>query len=332
MMWRAISRLVSGRSGPGGDLTVLFFHRVLPQHDAMLGDEPVAEAFARVLQWLNSQYTLLPLDEAVQRMQNGSLPRAAAAVTFDDGYHDNFAVAAPLLRSAGVPATFFISTGFLDGGIMWNDRVTEAVRLSAADHIDSGSLGLGPLALGGLAARGQVAGQILLALKYLGPDERDAAVNQVVAACGCSLPTDLMMSSEQVRSLSQQGFGIGAHTVTHPILASLGDAQARQEITQSRATLETLLGRKVGLFAFPNGRMGKDFDARHAAMAREAGYEAAFTTEPGVCTKLSDPWSLPRFTPWDRTELRFRLRLLSNQRTRSAGIRPPSAEASATER
>jgi peptidoglycan/xylan/chitin deacetylase (PgdA/CDA1 family) len=306
--------------GPRGTLSVLFFHRVLPEPDAMLSDEPTAHSFATLLAWLLSQYTLLPLDEAVQRLGAGSLPAAAAAITFDDGYRDNYSVAAPLLQRMGVPATFFISTGFLDGGIMWNDRVTEAVRRSPLQKLSLPALGLHGLVLGTAAQRGLVAGRVLGALKYLPPTERELAVQQVVTASESPLPTDLMMRSDDVRALADQGFVIGAHTVSHPILASLEDAAAQVEILQCRQTLERLIGRRVGLFAYPNGRAGKDFDVRHRNMAKAAGYDAAFTTEAGAADALADAWALPRFTPWDRTEWRFRIRMLRNQRRRAGSI------------
>jgi hypothetical protein len=65
-------------------------------------------------------------------------------------------------------------------------------------------------------------------------------------------------------------------------------------------------------------------------MAREAGFEAAFTTEPGVCDAAADPWALPRFTPWDRGEFRFRLRLLANQRRRRSALHDARPSAPST--
>jgi peptidoglycan/xylan/chitin deacetylase (PgdA/CDA1 family) len=314
MIWKAMSRLNS-RGGPAGNLSVLFFHRVLPTPDAMLGDEHTEASFARLVGWLKSQHHILPLDEGVARWRAGTLPPAAAAISFDDGYRDNFTVVAPLLRRLGVPATFFISTGFLDGGIMWNDRVTEAVRRADLPFLRLPSLGLADLPLGTPAQRGAVASQVLTALKYLAQPERDEAVAQVEHACGDpQLPVDLMMRSDDVRALAAQGFGIGAHTVSHPILAKLDDASARREIEHCGQTLATLVGTAVGLFAYPNGRAGKDFDSRHRAMVQAAGYQAAFTTEPGVCNDKADTWALPRFTPWDRKEWGFRMRMLANQR------------------
>jgi peptidoglycan/xylan/chitin deacetylase (PgdA/CDA1 family) len=75
---------------------------------------------------------------------SGALPERAAAITFDDGYADNFTRALPLLREQGLPATFFVATGFLDGGRMWNDTISEAIRRCNEDVVDLSAIGLTP--------------------------------------------------------------------------------------------------------------------------------------------------------------------------------------------
>ena len=315
MSWRLLSRLGS----PGavrGNLTVLFFHRVFAELDPLMPGEPTACSFDAMLGWLQSQFQLLPLDQAVQMCAEGSLPPAAAAITFDDGYRDNHAVAAPLLRRRGIPATFFIASRFLDGGLMWNDGVAEALRQTRLDRLQMPELGLVDLPLAGWPARSHAVATLLDKLKYLPPAERDTAVRSVQTACRTPPPTDLMMTSEQVRDLYQQGFGIGGHTCHHPILMTLPDAEAEREIALGRADLQACTESEVPLFAYPNGRLGKDYDARHREMARRSGFKAGFTTEPGVCHRSSDLWALPRFTPWNRDQWRFRLRLMQNQWSR----------------
>ena len=72
-----------------------------------------------------------------------------------------------------------------------------------------------------------------------------------------------------------------------------------------------LLGQAVPLFAYPNGKPGEDYDERSVALAREAGFEAAFNTVRGAATAGSDLFELPRFTPWDRSRFRFGARMFS---------------------
>jgi hypothetical protein len=84
----------------------------------------------------------------------------------------------------------------------------------------------------------------------------------------------------------------------------------------SRQALEALVDAPVTLLAYPNGRPGVDYTAGTAVLAQSAGFEAAFTTAWGVADASTDPFQLPRFTPWDRTAWRFAGRMLANMRRR----------------
>ncbi|MDH3461346.1 MAG: polysaccharide deacetylase family protein [Burkholderiaceae bacterium] len=324
-MWKLLTTLASP-GGARGTLTVLFFHRVFARVDPMMPGEPTAKSFDTLLGWVQSQFNVLPLAEGVRRLANHSLPPAAAAITFDDGYRDNLDVAAPLLQRRGLPATFFIASGFLDGGIMFNDVVIECMRRCPMEEILLSNLDIASLSLRTWPERGRAAGIVLRALKYLPFKQRADAVQRLPIHCRVELPNDLMLTSEQVRAMAAQGFEIGAHTDHHPILARVSDDMARAEITRGRNRLEAIAERSVRLFAFPNGRWGLDFDQRHCDMAKACGFDAAFSTEPSVCHAGSHLWCLPRFTPWDRTELKFRLRLLTWQRRRAEQTPAPARQ------
>ena len=239
-------------------------------------------------------------------------PRAAACVTFDDGYADNAAVALPILRRRGVPATFFVATGFLDGGRMFNDSVIETVRRASGESLDGGSLGVGAVPIATMEARRAAIDVLIGALKYLPMGERQARVEALAAACGSALPTDLMMTGAQVRELVAGGMEVGGHTANHPILATLSPEEARAEIEDGRRRLEAITGAPVRLFAYPNGKPRQDYLPEHVRMVEEQGFEAAVSTAWGVSGPSSDLYQLPRFTPWDRTPARFLLRLLHN--------------------
>jgi peptidoglycan/xylan/chitin deacetylase (PgdA/CDA1 family) len=233
-------------------------------------------------------------------------------VTFDDGYADNAEVALPLLRQHGVPATFFLATGFIGGGVMWNDSVIESVRRARGDALDVRWLGLDVLAIASVELRRQAIGKLISALKYLPPEERQRKVDRLVAETGCELPAALMLSEDQVRQLHGSGMDIGAHTVSHPILARLDPAQAGNEIGESKRELEAITGMPVTLFAYPNGKPGVDYRAEHVEMVRKLGFKAAVSTAWGVAVAGDDLFQLPRFTPWDKTPGKFLLRLLHN--------------------
>jgi peptidoglycan/xylan/chitin deacetylase (PgdA/CDA1 family) len=302
-------------AGEQGKLSILIFHRVLPSSDPLFPDLPDAAEFNGMLGWLNSWFNVLPLHQAIARLSERTLPERAAAITFDDGYADNHDVALPLLVKNGVPATFFIATGFLTGGLMWNDAIIEAVRRCRASKLVLREIGFDTYAVGSTAEVRQTIDRLLARVKYLPIEERIRISRAIAAIAGVALPDDLMMSGVEVRALRRVGMEIGAHTVSHPILAKLNEEDARQEISASKRALEDLLQEPVRLFAYPNGKPGQDYLPAHPRMVRELGFDAAMSTSPGVADSGSDVMQLPRFTPWDKGRLRFGLRLASNLRT-----------------
>jgi peptidoglycan/xylan/chitin deacetylase (PgdA/CDA1 family) len=315
---RALFHVLSP-AGPAARLSVLIFHRVLRQPDPLWPDEMHAERFDALLGWVARWFHVLPLDEAIARLQAGSLPARAAALSFDDGYADNHDVALPLLLKHRLPCSFFIATGFLDGGRMWNDSLTESLRATRRPVLDLRGLtdaqgaDLGPHALPDVAARRQLLMQLIGRVKYLEPQARLACVDAIATRAEVTLPDDLMMRSEQVQALHRAGMQIGAHTVSHPILTTLTPQSAADEMQRSRQTLAALLGAPVSLFAYPNGKPGSDYLPEvHPALVRELGFSGAVSTQWGASRQGDDPFQVKRFTPWDRGRLKFGLRLARN--------------------
>ncbi|TFW19398.1 polysaccharide deacetylase family protein [Duganella callida] len=310
MLGRSLLRplLRGGRHSPA----IMIYHRVRPQRDTLFPDEVDAAHFARQLAWLTSYCEVMPLLDAVRHMRAGTLPPRAACITFDDGYADNADIALPLLQHYRVPATFFVASGFLNGGRMWNDSVIELIRRAPAGTLDASSLGLGVHRFDTPAQRVDAIMSLLGQLKYLPMAQRLEQVERLSGLLAVPLPTDLMMRDEQVRQLHRAGMAIGGHTVHHPILARLEPPQARAEIAEGKAALERLTGAPVSLFAYPNGGPGTDYGPEHVAMVRELGFEAAVSTSTGAAGDQPDLYQLPRFTPWDRSRLRYTLRLARN--------------------
>ncbi len=309
--WHLAFSILSG-AGPRARLGILIFHRVLPKPDPLFPEIPDAERFGEMMGWVRDWFRVLPLSEAVERLRSGSLPARALAITFDDGYADNAEVAAPILRRYGLPATFFVASGMLDGGRMWNDTVVESLRACAHDELDLALIGLGRFALRDESQRRTAIDAILAAIKRLPYEERAARVDRIAETAAATLPANLMMRSEQLRDLVAFGMEIGAHTVTHPILRQMDDDRAFREIADGREALEGIIAAPVSLFAYPNGVPGVDYDARHVEMVKRCGFQAAVSTAWGVSDRASDHFQLARFTPWDRSRVRFGLRMVQN--------------------
>ena len=303
---------VMSKSGVKARLSVLIFHRVMAEPDPIFPNEVHAHRFDEICGWIRSWFNVLPLDVAAAQLKAGTLPARAACITFDDGYADNHDVAMPILRKHGLTATFFIATGFLDGGRMWNDTVIESIRLTRADALDMGEFG--HFAVKTPAEKAATIGAIIGKIKYLPVAERLAATIHIATTAGVDPPDNLMLTSTQIKAMRQGGMLIGAHTVSHPILARLSNDQARAEIKASKDTLEQLLGERVGLFAYPNGKPGEDYSPQTVDVVRKLGFNGAVCTAWGASRMGDDPLQIRRFTPWDRNKTLFAGRLLTNLR------------------
>ena len=314
--WQALRRLRRYAVPPRkrARLSILIYHRVLADRNALNNWDPTASEFDGQMRALARYFTPLPLAEAVERLDLDELPPRAVCVTFDDGYRDNVDVALPILRRYGIHATFFVATAYLNGGRMWNDTVVESIRGCITPELDLRSMGMDVFPLSDMGQRREAITRILAALKHRPGPAREAGAAQIAAMIGVSRSSDLMMRDDDLRTLRDEGMDIGAHTVTHPILTRVSPADARREINESRIRLGAILGRTISLFAYPNGKPGQDYAAEHVRMVREAGFSAAVSTAAGVAAEGSDLFQLPRFTPWDRKPAAFALRLLLNRR------------------
>ncbi|KPV40329.1 polysaccharide deacetylase [Thiohalorhabdus denitrificans] len=298
--------------GGRGRLGVLIYHRVLEEADPLDPDIPDAATFDWQMGLLAEEFRPLPLAEGVAGLARGTLPPRAVAVTFDDGYADNYTVALPILRRWGVPATFFIATGYLGGGRMWNDIITETVRRWPEGEMDLRHMGLGRWPLDGEEARREARMGLIQELRYRPLEERERVVEGLGAELGGPPSPRLMLDPGEVRALAGAGMEIGAHTRSHPILSTLDPDRARAEVAESKAHLEEITGGACRFFAYPNGRPGEDYGPEHVDLVRAAGFQAAVSTAWGAAGRETSRFQIPRFTPWNGTPRGFYLGLLRN--------------------
>jgi len=287
------NRLASVRHRKGSVL-ILTYHSVLDEPDPMRPSAPTVEVFESQMTVLADEFNVLPLADAVAGLENGRLPPAAVVVTFDDGYADNHRNALPILRKLDLPATFFIATSYLDGGCMFNDCLIEAARAAPSGSWDTGVAPVSEVKLDSLADRLAVAGRLIEAVKYQPLERRKSRVEGLLDRLGMARPTDLMMTSGQVRDLHSAGMTIGAHTYAHPILARLDAAESREEITRGREELQAMVGGQVDLFAYPNGQPKRDYLWRDVEILKRLGFNGAVSTAWGIATAGADSLQLPR--------------------------------------
>jgi peptidoglycan/xylan/chitin deacetylase (PgdA/CDA1 family) len=302
--------LVTLGSGLGTEkkLFVLMYHRILSQPDILESGAISLEKFEWQMQLLAEYFNVLPLDKALSGLQEGTIPSRAVCITFDDGYADNYTNALPVLTRYQLPATFFMTSGFLAGGLMWNDRIRESLRIISADELDLTQFGLACYGIGTPLQKAICSQAITSKVKYFVDQEKEDCIRHIESLAG-PLPNNIMMSAAQLKLLHASGMEIGGHTVTHPILSKLGDAEVKKEIADNKATLEALLGTTLRFFAYPNGKVGHDYLLKHIEIIKECGYQAALSSRWAVANKNSDIWQLPRCMPSESTPAKFMLRM-----------------------
>jgi peptidoglycan/xylan/chitin deacetylase (PgdA/CDA1 family) len=306
-------------AGAAGQLSIFIFHRVLPEVDALRPGEPDPSRFEHIVKFLVRYFQVLPLSQAVRALRDSQLPRAAACITFDDGYLDNLTTAAPILRRHGASATVFVATGFSGGDCMFNDKVIEAVRALSPGDGDWREFGLGQYSITDDASRVQLIRRTLGELKYRPVKQRAEIAGELARRAGVGGTCTFMMSAPQLAEWHHLGFEVGGHTVRHPILARLSEADAYAEICDGRHQLKEWLGAAPEAFAYPNGIPGQDYGPRDVELVKRAGYSSAFSTARGAAAPGADFYQLPRFTPWDQSMWAFGLRcaqtLVATRRT-----------------
>lgn len=257
-------------------LRILMYHR-FPPH--------LLKNFGEQCSYLAANYHVVPLEEATQRLLSGERTSNMAVITVDDGYADFHDIAAPVLRHHHLPATLFVTTGFINRSCwMTGDRVRYHF-----DHAPGGTVHVtddhGQVRVFSTAAP-HAAGELRAYLKCV----PESTKRRVLAELSRDVPlpepdatpdTYRPCTWDQLRKLMEDGVSIGAHTVTHPILSRLATVQEVEgEIAGSKVQLEQQLQRPVTLFAYPNG-MREDFNGASLDCVR-AHFAAAVTAMRGL--------------------------------------------------
>jgi peptidoglycan/xylan/chitin deacetylase (PgdA/CDA1 family) len=248
-------------------------------------------------------------------LSSGSLPERAAALTFDDGYRECIDHVLPELVRADLHATFFVPTGHLLGEVTFFERITTAIESCELDELDLVDLGLGRYTMDMPLRRGAVAAHLCSRIKYMPPSRTEELADLISQRTRSTTPPPATMTQDHLRTLAANGMEIGGHSHKHHILTTLSATEARRQIGACADELTAILGRPPRLFAYPNGKPGRDFTDEHKAMIRNVGFQAALSTRHGVASYGTDLFDIPRFTPWDETRIRFQLRMLWNLAT-----------------
>jgi peptidoglycan/xylan/chitin deacetylase (PgdA/CDA1 family) len=284
---------------------VLLYHRVGdPPGDPELEITPAlgTALFEAQLAYLKANYDIVAASEvfaAAQNRQRGQ--RFPVALTFDDDLRSHLHEAAPILKRAGVSATFFLSGASLEEpyAFWWEDLQTvidegivppELFTVLPASELKA-ALRREPRAIH------EVAWQI----EQLPRDFR----TRVARILRAGRTTGGGPSAPEVRSLADDGWDIGFHTLHHDPLPSLSDAALGRALLEGRAELEAAVGTDVRLISYPHGKA----DGRVAAAAGKAGFRFGFRGGGTPVRRATDPLAIPRIDASFRSVERFALQL-----------------------
>jgi peptidoglycan/xylan/chitin deacetylase (PgdA/CDA1 family) len=283
---------------------ILAYHRICD-----IGDEACfpwdpelvscgVEEFAWQMRWIARHMHPVHMDAILQALEGrGRLPDRAVVVTFDDGHRDNFTHAFPILRETRVPATIFLSTGYMDSRrTFWFDRVAHQLQVTDRPDVAIRTLGL-EFTLANRESRRRAVDQTLAAMKRVPEAVRIAALDELQAAAGVGDGAEGSgaLSWSQIAEMRASGLvTFGSHTVTHPILSQLDELQIRAELCQSRSALVDRALGDADILAYPVG--GKEaYDERVVRIARECGYRLGISYTPGVSPfPFEDPFRVRR--------------------------------------
>lgn len=261
-------------------------------------------------------------------------PGRHVMITFDDGYRDNFDLAFPVLSAHGVPATFFLCTGFLDGQVMaWWDEIAWLVRSSPLREIRLLPWLETPIRVGPLETDAAI--QTVLAryksLPTLAAQEMLAALRDRCGspALDAGITDTVWMTWAMAREMAAAGMEIGGHTVTHPLLGRLDAAAQQAEIAGGQHRIAEELGRPATAFAYPVGSADA-FDETTKSAVADAGFRLAFSFHGGYARAAAwDPFDIPRTYIATGTGIPTLRAILAIPQVVISPIRPPSLKPAA---
>lgn len=286
---------------------ILTYHGVLGEggdrYDFLNHNFVSAEVFEQQLQFICRHYRPRALSDLVTCYARGDAPPARSlALTFDDGFANNYTVAYPLLKRYSVPFTIFLTTGLIDqpGAQLWTERLKRSIYLCPENAVVLHVLGREfRCSLSSAGKREAAALHLSLSLKRLPVAQRDEALEAIEAVCGRPALTPRerhryeFLNWSQVREMASAGVEFGSHTVQHPILSTLDAAALRAEVAESKRHIETSLGIACQAFAYPNGSSA-DYGEREKSALRAAGYRCAVSLRGNVNGRRPDLFELDR--------------------------------------
>lgn len=307
-----LSRLLSGSAWRRHRLLILCYHGVSKYDEHEYSSLYIsAETLRRRMECVaQARCNVLPLAEALQRLQNGTLPDRAVVITFDDGFHDFYSVAFPILQSFGYPVTLYLTTYYVEFNrpvfdpmcsyLLWKGRHKQQLHWPEVFPA--------PVALdddGRLSATAAIK-QFATAQKF-SSQQKDDLLDRLAQALGldyqelCRKRVMHLVTSEEARELAAQGVDLQYHTHRHRVYRNR--ERMFTELEDNRRRIVTFTSHEPSHFCYTGGF----YLPEYPVYLKEYGIVSATTCEAGLCTAQTDPLLLPRLVDTTgMTDLEFR--------------------------
>lgn len=275
---------------------ILMYHRISP--DGAPGTISVDE-FRNQMRLIKKSFTPIHLSKLIELHEKGITPKHAVAVTFDDGYSDFADYAFPILQEQGIPATLFITTGFVNGDVwLWPDKIKYLLSKKSKIKIPENDG-----AVEGLKTIGSsfsLWSDISNYCLTLNNSVKEKYISDLFFINDVNLPKDAPsgfkpVGWDELKAFVAEGLlDIGSHTCTHPVLTRLSEADLRYELMFSKDTISFNLGVDVSILCYPNG-MPSDFDDNIKYALLKSGYKYGVSAYPTL-DPLGDAYSVSRYS------------------------------------
>lgn len=284
---------------------ILMYHRI---HDRGDGTGISRKNFERQMEFIKGKMTPVSLIDIIDwLLKKKTIPQRAVAITFDDGYEDNFINGYPILRKFDIPATIFLTSGHIETTkVFWWDKVNEIIRKTNRPYINlrdfQGFARNGYIYSPGsiMLNNGQSKMQAIKTITELFKTFEYNRINEAVALLQKTIDVEEreisgppMLNWHQIREMSNNGIDFGAHTVTHVNLAGVSPDQAEEEINDSKRIIEENINKPVHGFAYPYG-LEQHFNGQTKKNVKNSGFHYACSAITGTISIGSDIYSLKR--------------------------------------
>ena len=289
---------------------ILTYHRIYDREkDSRCGYVPgisvKPETFEKHLKYVARHFRTISLKELGERIQIGEEIKNYCVITLDDGWGDNYYNAFPIIRRHSLLATIFLTTDFVGSdkqpwfaqiaNLLCKSRLSENYMeddIHRFQYLEEMHL-FEILSNNGYSEEEKI-DKILMRMKGLSQSDITRATDEISIYLRTSAmiePSErLFLMWEQIVEMGKDGIEFGSHTASHLILTNAGEDIAKEELGESKKTIEERIGKDVGLLCYPNG----DFSERIRDIVRNAGYCVATTTRKGFISHRSDPLLLER--------------------------------------